>query len=127
MQALAKCYHFDYFHFLQPNQYVPHSKQFSDEENKKFYIPDYGFSELIESGYNKLEEGIATAQAQGEAAYSLTGIYRNETRTVYTDDCCHVNTLGNEIMAGAIGNAVSEYYQHKKTSGTVAGGLGNKP
>ena len=38
--------------------------------------------------------------------HDLTGIYRDVEATVYKDDCCHVNALGNQLMAAGIREAI---------------------
>ena len=34
-------------------------------------------------------------------------LFRDEPRTVYGDTCCHLNRLGNELMAAEIARAIS--------------------
>ena len=42
--------------------------------------------------------------------FDLTGIFLSTEDTVYKDDCCHLNNLGNQIMADAI---VSKVMMHQ--------------
>jgi len=36
------------------------------------------------------------------------GIFKDEERTIYVDDCCHVNKLGNQIMGKEVGRILAE-------------------
>jgi len=110
LNAIAKAYHFDYFHFLQPNQYAAGSKPLSDEEKQHAYEPQNPRYSYITDAYPLLEAGVERLRARGEAAYSLTGIFKNEPRTVYLDVCCHINPVGNEIMANAIVQQITADY-----------------
>jgi len=47
-------------------------------------------------------------RAQGFPVFDLTTIFKDEPRTIYRDTCCHVNELGNELMAKRIAQAVLE-------------------
>lgn len=46
-----------YFHFLQPNQYVPGTKAMSKEELAGAYAPDTGYAQGVVKGYALLQEG----------------------------------------------------------------------
>lgn len=39
---------------------------------------------------------------EGIASFDLSSVYQTVTDTVYVDDCCHVNELGNRLMAERI-------------------------
>jgi hypothetical protein len=42
----------------------------------------------------------------GVPSVDLTGIFASTKETVYKDNCCHLNGLGNQIMADAIVSSV---------------------
>lgn len=50
----------------------------------------------------RLKEEFRALNETGIRAYDLTEIFRETADTVYIDRCCHVNDLGNEIMAKAV-------------------------
>lgn len=79
---------------LQPNQVLESSKPFSKLEKEKFMVKN---SELYEF-YIKLGEFYKKMNAKGEPFYNFQNIFREEPRTIYVDNCCHLNDLGNEIM-----------------------------
>jgi hypothetical protein len=41
-------------------------------------------------------------------AVDLTGIFHETPATVYVDACCHMNELGNQIMAQHIVSVIAE-------------------
>ena len=41
-------------------------------------------------------------------------IYKQTEDTVYEDRCCHVEKLGNDIIANKIASTISEYYKTNK-------------
>jgi len=111
LQALAKLYHFSYFHFLQPDQYVTDSKPFSEEELANAYQPKNPRYAYITDAYPLLEAGVVRLHASGEDVVSLTSLFKKEPRTVYRDECCHFNDLGNQLMVDAIGKHIADSYK----------------
>jgi hypothetical protein len=97
-----------YVHVLQPNQYVPDSKPLSEQELATAYVPDSIGAERVRHGYPRLIEAGAEIKAQGLPFYDMTGIFADVTDDVYVDNCCHVNPVGNRILAGAIADAIIE-------------------
>lgn len=85
--------------FLQPNQYMPGSKQFSEWEQKNALTSDF-LRKAKE--YELLPKAVARMRARGVNIHDLTMIYSEEKETTYADSCCHVNELGNRIMASVI-------------------------
>ena len=112
LYQLSKEHHFDYFHFLQPNQYVPNSKTFSDEEKISAYDPEKIESKTAIALLPQFEALLPSLRKKGINVKSLTSIYKDTKETIYIDVCCHVNALGNEIMANAIGKVITEHYAH---------------
>ena len=86
--------------FLQPNQYLKGSKPLSEQEKRIAIDP------LRVEGTNDMMVMLkAAAKTLGDSSvpiFDLTGIFSNITETVYKDDCCHLNNLGNQIMADAV-------------------------
>lgn len=96
-----------YLHFLQPNQYVPESKPFSREERALIVQPDHPYRAAVEAGYPELAEEAERLRRQGVDFHDLRFLFAAEPATVYADSCCHLNALGNERLATAIGEAVA--------------------
>ena len=92
----------DYYHFLQPNQYVPDSKPLSPQELAAAYDPASPRRDRIELGYPLLQDLGQELPRAGVNSFDLTGIFAGHTETLYNDTCCHVNDRGNELLAAAI-------------------------
>ena len=102
MRELAELAGADYYHFLQPNQYVPDSKPLSDRELA--FAWHFGTPEkvAVEQGYPLLQEISRDLPGRGVNYFDLTGIFAGHTETLYRDTCCHVNDAGNELLAAAM-------------------------
>lgn len=96
-----------YYHFLQPNQYLPGSKLLTPEERRLAVESDQRYRPPVEEGYPALRAAGARLAARGVAFHDLTALFAEERRTVYLDDCCHFNRLGNDLVAAAIGEAIA--------------------
>jgi hypothetical protein len=108
MAQLCAGFGIRYVHFLQPNQYLPGSKTLTDEERAAAYDPDVAETQRVERAYPLLSARGRELRAQGVSFIDLTMLFRGERRSVYGDTCCHLNRLGNELMAAAIAGAVGE-------------------
>jgi len=89
----------DYYHFLQPNQYVPDSKPLSPWERANAYEPDGLIGTSTAKGYPLLTRFNQDLQNQGVNYFDLTGIFADHSETLYLDSCCHLNDRGNELLA----------------------------
>ena len=99
LHRLSVSNHIRYFHFLQPNQYVAGTKQYTAEELRTAYRPP---NEGISKGYPLLGERGRYLVSNGVDFRDLTAVFVKVKETVYVDSCCHVNKLGNDLMAKAI-------------------------
>ncbi len=105
MHTLLQSRGIPYYHFLQPNQYVS-LKTFSPEERRTALTEDHPYRAGAESGYPALlaqEERLAQS---GVAFHSALAIFDDEPATLYIDDCCHFNALGNEILADFMADVI---------------------
>ena len=93
------------YFFLQPNQYVPDSKPFSEEEQRS--AVNAGARDETAARYALLKEEIRKLAAEGVPAFDLTTTFAQTRETVYIDNCCHVNDHGNDLIAAAIVDAVA--------------------
>ena len=87
----------DYYHFLQPNQYVPDSKPLSAWEREFAWAA--GAQSYVRLGYPPLQEVGRDLQSQGVNYFDLTGIFADRPETLYRDTCCHLNERGNQLLA----------------------------
>jgi lysophospholipase L1-like esterase len=86
--------------FLQPNQYLKGSKSFSEQE-KRIAIDPHRLEDTNEMMV-LLKVAAQDLRDSGVPIFDLTGIFSSTDDTVYKDDCCHLNNLGNQIMADAV-------------------------
>jgi hypothetical protein len=94
-----------YLHFVQPNQYLKDSKPLSDLEEANFVnFAIYG--DPIAMYYEKLN----VSKLQTLTKYDHRYLFNREARTVYSDNCCHFNQLGMDIITDAIvSDALDEF------------------
>jgi hypothetical protein len=98
-----------YFHFLQPNQWVPDGKPWSGIERSQLRVPGrFAPRKVVRAAYPKLLEAGSALAREGVAFTSLVHLFRNEERTVYRDTCCHFNPLGVQGLAEAVARTVGE-------------------
>ena len=92
----------DYYHFLQPNPYVPNAKPLSPEEREAAYKPAGNYGAAALKGYPLLRRFGRDLPGQGINYFDLTGVFADYPETLYVDDCCHLNDRGYELLAAAV-------------------------
>lgn len=102
MDTVCERFGCEYFHFLQPNQYVPNSKPLTEEEQRVAYVEDFVGVDYVPRGFAMLSHRGEGLRQNGVHFVDLTKMFRAENRTVYSDFCCHVNQLGAELIANRI-------------------------
>jgi len=109
LDALSKTHGVRYFHFLQPNQYVPDSKRaFSEKERASAYNVNGAWAAQATAGYPALIKAGTTLRAVGVNYHDLTTLFLNDNRTMYEDACCHLSELGNEVLGRRIGMIIAK-------------------
>ncbi|HQW86199.1 MAG TPA: hypothetical protein PLH93_03385 [Flavobacteriales bacterium] len=109
VNALARANGAAYFHFLQPNQYVPGSKPIGPKEAAVALAEGpFCYRDAVEQGYPLLIERGARLKVAGVDFHDLTGLFRTEPRAMYSDQCCHFTTPGYLRIAEAMADAVVE-------------------
>ncbi len=94
-----------YYHFLQPNQYDS-NKPFTPEEMSAALTEDHPYRAGVEQGYPWLLQQEQRLRQSGVNFHSALGIFDDVTSTLYIDDCCHFNVLGNEILADFMADVI---------------------
>ena len=92
----------EYYHFHQPNQYVPDSKPFSDQELARAIAPDRWGTVAYRDAYPLLLRLGDELRRQGINYYDLTQIFADNLETLYIDACCHLNKRGSELLAASM-------------------------
>jgi hypothetical protein len=98
----------EYYHFLQPNQYVPGSKALSGDELRIAYSAKSPYKIPVEGGYSYLVRAGSQLVKQGVHFYDLSMLFKDRIETLYIDDCCHVNKEGNILLGEAIAAAITQ-------------------
>jgi len=99
MDQLARANNMQYYHFLQPNQYVKGSKVLSDEEKRSAYSEKANISQSALIGYPILINQGQKLLQQNIKFFDATMVFAKEKETVYIDICCHYNESGKELLA----------------------------
>ena len=92
----------DYYHFLQPSQYIPNSKPLSDLERRDFLLPYIAARVNFPQTYPRFVQFGQELQQQGVHYFDLTQIFNDHPETLYRDGCCHLNQRGYELLAAAM-------------------------
>lgn len=113
MATLAAGHGARYYHFLQPNQYLPGSKPLTAKEREVAFREDSPYLKLVTEGYPYLREEGARLAAEGIAFYDLSMLFEHDQRDLYVDVCCHLDTLGSSALAQAIATAIREHQRRE--------------
>ena len=92
----------EYYHLLQPNQYLPDSKPLTDQELAVAYDPEKLDVQAYRDGYPLFRRLGAELREQGINYHDLTQIFADRRETLYVDRCCHLNARGNELLAASM-------------------------
>lgn len=98
--------HTEYFHFLQPNQYVPNSKIINDKEFKIAISKWSLYKKPVEEGYPFLRQAGRKLVKEGVNFSDLTYIFAHNKETLYSDTCCHLNQKGLDLLGQIIGETI---------------------
>lgn len=102
MSTIAQYAGSEYFHFLQPNQYVDESKVPTEEELRIAYEKEPKRNPYVDLVYPAMLSRSLDLRTNGVQFIDLTRIFQSTGQTVYQDVCCHLNEFGNKILAHQI-------------------------
>ena len=116
----------EYYHFQQPNQYVPNSKPLTDRELSKAYDPESDSIRIYRDAYPLLLRLGDELRRQGINYYDLTQIFADNRETLYIDDCCHLNERGYALLAADMVRHLAPALRNRAalTAARVGGGGG---
>lgn len=112
MKKICEANDIAYFHFLQPNQHVKGSKTLTPEEREIAKTGPRRFVKAVKEGYPYLWRQSRKLRRAGVAYFDLTWLFKEETPTVYSDNCCHFNPRGIHTLAATIGRKVAGALQN---------------
>jgi hypothetical protein len=81
-----------YFHFIQPNQYYPTKRVFTQKEKEILISKESPYIEGVKKGYPVLLSKVGDLQKAGVNIFSGVNILDDTKETVYKDACCHYNS-----------------------------------
>ena len=96
-----------YYHFLQPNQYVPGAKPMGAEERRDAVRLAAPYRRLVENAYPLLRDSGRALVTDGVRFHDLSGAFSDHPEPLYVDSCCHVRARGNIIVADRIFDAIN--------------------
>jgi len=108
---LCQANHIAYFHFLQPNQYVPHSKPMGQEERATAILREGGYRPCVLQGYPVLRRRGQRLVEHGVPFTDLTLVFQDVHDPVYVDTCCHVGEFGSRIATEAIAAVLQDHFR----------------
>jgi hypothetical protein len=89
----------EYFHFLQPNQYLADTKPIGPEEAKVAIREGCPIGVAVRECFPIMRQEGKALKAAGVDFTDLTLVFADHPEPIYRDDCCHVKETGDEIMA----------------------------
>ncbi len=98
MKSLCDASGIDYYHFLQPNQYVEGSKPMPDQERRIALLDTMPYKSGVIYGYPKLKQLGKQLIEEGVPFTDLTMIFSETETVLYNDACCHFNNLGYDLI-----------------------------
>lgn len=111
INSLAKGRGFEYYHILQPDQYVEGSKRLTKEEKRIAYNDKHIYRKSVVIGYPMLIQKGRMLIKNNVNFIDATMLFANVDETLYCDDCCHLNKQGMRILADYI---IQEISRHSK-------------
>ncbi|MCG3175124.1 MAG: hypothetical protein MOGMAGMI_00046 [Candidatus Omnitrophica bacterium] len=111
MSELSKANGIEYFHFLQPSQYLPGSKPLTDVEMREAVSTEIDYGTHLKSVYPRMIAAGHELKKEGVHFKDLTILFASDYRTMYSDTCCHLNKEGYRIMAREIAKYVRQRYR----------------
>jgi hypothetical protein len=114
LDQLARENGMEYYHFLQPNQYVKGSKVLTPEERRLAYSEEVKISQSALIGYPILIKQGRKLLERNIKFFDATMVFAKEKETVYLDICCHYNERGKEVLAAYMMDKIVQNPRIKK-------------
>ena len=108
LQRLCEAHDTIYLHVLQPNQYVTDSKVLSADEIKHAFYAAQDLGQVIKEQYPQLIAETDWLKNAGVTFSDQTMLFVAEAGTIYSDPFCHYNQRGNEMLAAAVAEELTQ-------------------
>lgn len=106
MHQLATANGMQYYHVLQPNQYIPNSKPMGAEEKKIAFKEDHHYRADVERAYPLLQQAGQELRELGVQFYDMVSVFSDVPEQTYIDDCCHLTRFGYGLLSDAVSAAI---------------------
>jgi hypothetical protein len=106
LDSLSRENRIRYFHFLQPNQYLPGAKPMGASERRAAFDPSHPYRVGAEDGYPRLMQRGRKLVDMGVHFLDLTSIFADVTDPSFVDTCWHINRRGNALLAAAMARSI---------------------
>jgi hypothetical protein len=103
---MEKAFQIPAYFFIQPSQYSPDGKVFSDEETRVALHSNPDRVEDFKKVFLKLRQSGKKMQTLGVDVIDLMSLFSKNNESIFIDTCCHINQRGNEILGSAIAKEV---------------------
>jgi hypothetical protein len=114
MSQVLKARKIPYFHFIQPNQYYQTKRVFTEEEKKLYIGTDSPYSDAIKIEYPKLLSKVEDLRKDQVNIFSAVNVLDGTKETVYRDNCCHYNNIGQNLLGDYISEAIIKVVKDSK-------------
>ncbi len=98
LASLCRGLGIEYYHFLQPNQYVEGSKPMLEKERKVALLAASKYGKAAAAGYPFLIDKGEWLRQKGVSFFDLTMMFSDTEKQLYIDNCCHLNTPGYGLV-----------------------------
>ena len=102
-----------YFHILQPNQYYPTKRVFSEAEKKVAFSEDSPYKDSIKKGYPYLLKKVDELKANQINFFNGVSILDDTKEQAYIDNCCHYQKIGENILSNFVADSVVNVLKNK--------------
>lgn len=123
MQQILSSKNIKYFHFIQPNQYYPTQRIFSEAEKKIAIHPNAPYTEAILKGYPLLLSKISDLRKSNVNIFSAVNIFDNVKDIIYVDNCCHYNNQGQQLLSEYISQTIAENFTKTSVNNSQSNNL----
>ncbi|MFH1460190.1 MAG: hypothetical protein ABIG64_07475 [Candidatus Omnitrophota bacterium] len=106
MHNLCKNNGIEYFHFLQPCQYLPEAKIMTDAERKIAFNEKARHRQAVIDGYPYLIKAVEQLKQKGIISQDLTKVFLDHPEPIYIDDFCHFGQAGSQIIADVVAKTI---------------------
>lgn len=108
LRALAEGRGSRYYHFLQPNQYIEGAKALSNEEKQTAILKSGGYGNVYKMGYPYIKQQAKALKNEGVSYHDLTTMFKDNSETLYIDNCCHLNRKGYNLVVKKIASTIGD-------------------